>query len=284
MTNTSQRTDAGTSGPLTLDTVCSQLFDRFEHDPHRDRFQAAESYLTMRAMQLEMDGVDIDPGRFSAMREIIDKEMIPAYQHYEEQAQRIDARSAKRDWRRYVAVTVGLLEGIQLLATRGASLNPGFLLPTLVFEAGLGAGIYWATKQYDGLKRSAARNRLERVAALRGEEFETAQQYAGSHDTAWRGQVKAQAIEVLNLYDRPESFWKDYSQVKETDPRCHADVAAMDVNRFNSFVMPHVEEGLSDERRKARFDDLFFVAHAYWARKDRDYMDRTVENAIGGKR
>jgi hypothetical protein len=154
--------------------------------------------------------------------------------------------------------------------TRGRSIAPQVLIPTSILYALIGFIVYTATQYFDDLHLARARRSLER--SLEG--LETRVQIDADYDNRRQlldaDVLRAEALEILTHYERPEDFWRDYQRVREADPTVPAELRRLNLPAFEKFLKFHVDGQQSPVARQHRFNKLFLDAHEIFISRDRE--------------
>ena len=82
--------------------------------------------------------------------------------------------------------------------------------------------------------------------------------------------LRAEVLEILTHYSRPEDFWTDYRLVLQKDPATPADLKRLNLPAFEKFLKHHVDETFSAPARQNRFNNLFLEAHDVFISRDRE--------------
>jgi len=83
--------------------------------------------------------------------------------------------------------------------------------------------------------------------------------------------LRAEALEILTHYERPEDFWRDYRKVRQADPTVPAELKALNAQAFDKFLRFHVDGQHSEVARQHRFNRLFIEAHEVFISRDREH-------------
>src|SRR5262249_14602875 len=142
-------------------------------------------------------------------------------------------------------------------------------IPTAILYTFLGFIIYTAAQYLDELQINRARRRLEKsIEALEGK-AQTDAAYDQRRQLLDADILRAEALEILTHYQKPEDFWRDYRRVREADPTVPGELKALNAPAFDKFLKFHVEGHHSSVARQQRFDRLFFEAHEILLSRDR---------------
>ena len=134
---------------IDLESVCDDILSLFEQDLPQDKSKTIDEYFQQRRKEEEIAVGTIDESRYGALRQVFEQDILPAYISYREKKDAILKKSKERKVWKYVVGVVIASEIFEAIASRGKSLSPGVLLPTLPLEAAFGYGLYWALSKWD---------------------------------------------------------------------------------------------------------------------------------------
>ena len=157
------------------------------------------------------------------------------------------------------------------MLTHGRSILPPVLIPTAILYSFIGFIIYSAAQYFDDLHLSRARKRLEKSIESLELKVQTDIDYDQRRQLLDTDILKAEALEILSHYERPQDFWRDYRKAREADPGVPAEVRALNLPAFERFLKFHVTGQYSPVARQNRFDRLFIEAHELFVSRDREH-------------
>src|SRR6266850_2110005 len=178
------------------------------------------------------------------------------------------ARNAS--WGSTFLAPVAVVEVLEAILTRGRSMAPQVLIPTVILNAFIGFIIFTAAQYIDDLFIGRARKRLEKTLEHLDDKVRTDVDYDNRRELLDADVLRADAMEILTHYDQPDSFWRDYLKVREADPTVPAEVKALIVPAFERFLRFHVDGQYSEVARQHRFNSLFIEAHQILLSRERD--------------
>ncbi|MFO1501963.1 MAG: hypothetical protein U1G07_26905 [Verrucomicrobiota bacterium] len=258
---------------LQLRKISKDLIDRADRGaiPPERLGQWFDDYFVDQLKRAEMEHAEVDTKLYEGLRVLAKAEVLPLYDRFQKETERIRHRRDGRKLWRYVLGTVGVLEILEVWLTRGRSMLPQVLVPTAIFYSFLGFVIYTAAQYLDDRLLTRARREFE--AALEGidQKVLTDVNYDNRRDLMQAEVLRAEALEILLHYERPEDFWRDYQRIREADPTTHAMVAALNAPAFDKFLKFHVQGGHSATARQHRFNRLFLEAQEVFVSRNREH-------------
>jgi len=257
---------------LELKRVSKEVIDHVEKSmvPDKGLSKAVDDYFIQLVKQEEMRRADINPKLYDSMRGLVRQEVLPLYEQYRRETARIRERRQNRKLWHYVLGTVAFIEGVEAILTRGRSMAPQVLIPTVILNSFLGFVIFAGAQYFDELLLRRARKRLEasldnlEAMALTDLEYDDRRQLLDADV------LRAEALEVLTHYTNAEDFWADYRKVREADPTVPAELRRLEARAFEKFLRFHVEGELSAAARQHRFNRLFLEAQEVFINRDRE--------------
>ncbi len=257
---------------LQLKNISKEIIDRAEKAmiPDKGLPKAVDDYFIQRFKQDEMEHTEVDARLYDGLRSMVQVEVIPLYQQYRQETGRIRERKQRRKLWQYVLGTVAFLEILEALLTRGRSIAPQVFVPSAILNCFIGFIIYTAAQYIDDLQLARARKRLERSLEGMEVKVQTDVDYDNRRELLEADVVRADALEILAHYREPDDFWRDYAKLRKADPTLPAEVKALEVPAFDSFLRLHVEAQLSSPARQQRFNRLFIEAQEVLISRDRE--------------
>jgi hypothetical protein len=257
---------------LQLNRVSKEIIDYAEKTmvPDRGLSKAVDDYFVQRLKEDEMQHADVDPRIYDGMRRVVQAEVLPLYEQFRRETERVRERRQKRKLWQYVLGTVGFIEVLQLVLTRGRSLAPQVLIPTVILNTFVGFILYAAAQYLDDLLLGRARRRLEHALEGLENRVETDLAYDHRRELMDNEVLRAEALEILTHYLEPESFWRDYYRAREADPTLPAEVRSLELPAFEKFLGLHAQGQTSTVARQHRFNRLFMEAHEVFLARDRE--------------
>ena len=255
----------------TLLDVCMDLFAKLEASLITNRQEFIDAYFATLVKQDEMATLWTEPAYYDHLRTVIQREVLPLYDHYSAIRERVLERTEQRSWPKYCLWAIGICLGLELFFTEGRVLRPPMLLPAVVVDGLLGYGLYYLVsfRETSALKR-ARRNLLNSIR-----ELDTQHDVAKRYDTfrAYTGGelLTAELELLLASYASPDEYWTDYYAVRKADPTTPAALEKLGIKRFNGFLELHVSGTYSPEARQQRFNALFLLAHKTFILNDREH-------------
>ncbi len=257
---------------LELKRVSKDVIDHVEKTMVGDQglSKAVDDYFIQLVKQEEMRHADVNPKLYDSLRGVVRQEVLPLYEEYRKETARVRERRQGRKLWYYVLGTVGFIEVLLMLVTRGRSMAPSVLLPTLILNSFLGFMIYGTAQYFDDLLLRRARQRLEDSLESLESRAVVDVEYDDRRQLLDAEVLRAEALEVLTQYEAPESFWRDYVRVRQADPTLPAELRRLEAPAFEKFLRFHVEGQMSAPARQNRFNRLFLEAQELFVSRDRD--------------
>lgn len=258
---------------LELKRITKDIIDQAEGGivPEARLPKMVDDYIIQRLKQDELEQAEVDPKIYDGLRAMVHAEVLPLYEQYLAEVTRIRERKQRRKLWQYVLGTVAVIEGLELILTRGRSLAPQVLLPTAILDCFLGFIIYTAAQYLDDRHLAGARKRLERSIEGLDQRVQTDVAYDNRRQLLSAEVLRAEALEVLAHYRRPEDFWRDYRKVRAADPTTPAAFQALQVPAFARFLKFHFDGLDSAAARQHRFNRLFLEAQETFINRDREH-------------
>ena len=255
----------------TLLDVCMDLFAKLEASLVTNRQEFIDAYFATLVKQDEMTTLWTEPAYYEHLRTVIQKHVLPLYEHYCAIRAQVLERTEQRSWPKYCMWAIGIGLALELVFTEGRLLRPPTLLPALVIDGLVGYGLYYLINYRDAaaLKR-ARRNLLNSIRDL-DTQHEVAKRYEVFRKYTGGDLLTAELQLLLASYASPDEFWKDYYAVRKADPTQPADLEKLGIQRFHGFLELHVNGAYSPEARQQRFNALFLLAHKAFILNDREY-------------
>ncbi len=266
----------------TLLDVCMDLFSKLEASLVTNRQEFIEGYFATLVKQDEMATLWTEPAYYEHLRTVIQKEVLPLYDHYCAIRAKAQERMEKRSWPKYCLWAIGICLGLELLFSEGRVLRPFALLPALGVDALVGYGVYYLVnfREASALKR-VRRNLLNSIREI-DTHHEVAKRYEIFRTYTGGDLLTAELQLLLASYASPNEFWTDYYAVRKADPTTPGAMENLGKNRFNDFLKLHVSGTYSHAARQQRFNALFLLAHKAFILNDRE--NYVLNNLIAGKK
>src|SRR3954468_5158284 len=228
---------------LQLKQVSKEIIDHAEEAlvPEKGLSQVVDNYFIQRLKQDEMTYAEVDSRLYEGLRTMVKKEVLPLYELFRSQTARVRERRQRRKLWQYVLGTVAVVEVLEAMLTRGRSLAPQVLIPTLILNAFIGFIIYTAAQYFDDLFINRYRKRLECAVENLDSKVRTDVDYDQRRELMDADVLRAETLEILTHYERPEDFWRDYTRVRQADPTVPAEVKGLNAPAFARFLKFHVE-------------------------------------------
>ena len=254
----------------TLLDVCMDLFGKLEASLVTNRQEFIASYFATLVKQDEMTTLWTEPAYYEHLRSVIQKEVLPLYDHYSAIRAKMLERTEQRSWPKYCAWAIGIGLVLELFFTEGRLLRPPVLLPAVAVDGLLGYGLYYLLnfREESALKR-ARRNLVNSIREL-DTQHEVAKRYEIFRTYTGGDLLTAELQLLLASYASPQEFWSDYYAVRKADPTTPAALEKLGLKRFNGFLELHVNGAYSPEARQQRFNALFLLAHKAFILNDRE--------------
>ncbi len=255
----------------TLLDVCMDLFAKLEASLVTNRQEFIAAYFATLVKQDEMTTLWTEPAYYEHLRTVIQKDVLPLYDHYCGIRAKVLERTEQRSWPKYCLWAIGIGLALELLFTEGRLLRPPMLLPALAVDGLVGYGLYYLVNYRDAstLKR-ARRNLLNSIREL-DTQHEVAKRYEIFRKYTGGDLLTAELQLLLASYASPSEFWSDYYAVRKADPTTPAELEKLGIKRFNGFLELHVNGAYSPEARQQRFNALFLLAHKAFILNDREH-------------
>ncbi len=237
--------------------------------PEKGLSKVVDDYFIQRMKQDEMEHAEVDARLYDGLRQMVQAEVVPLYEQYRRDTERFRERRQHRKIWQYVLGTVAVCEVLEALLTHGRSVAPPVLIPTAILYSFIGFIIYTAAQYFDDVHLARARKRLEKSIEGIERKVQTDVDYDQRRQLLDADMLRAEALEILTRYERPEDFWRDYRKVREADPSVPAELRALNVPAFERFLKFHVNGEYSAVARQQRFDRLFIEAHEVFVSRDR---------------
>jgi hypothetical protein len=266
---------------LQLNRISQEIIDHTEKAvvPDKGLSKVVDDYFIQRLKQEEMQHAEVDTRLYEGLRRVVQAEGLPLFEQYRQETARCRDRRQKRKLWQYVLGTVGIIELLGAVLTRGRSLAPQVLIPTVIVEAFIGFILYTAAQYLDDLYLARARKRLEKALELLEAKVQTDADYDNRRELMDNDMLRGEALEVLTQYEKPADFWRDYQKVRTADPTAPSELAKLGLPAFDRFLKFHVDGRTSTVARQHRFNRLFIEAHEIFVSRDRDHY---VENHLQG--
>lgn len=258
---------------LQLKQVSKDILSHVEQSvvPARGLPKVVDDYFVQRLKEDELSHAEVDPRLYEGLRNMVKAEVLPLYEQFRLETDRIRERRQKRKLWQYVLGTVAVFEVLEAMVTRGRSIAPQVLLPTAILDSFIGFVIYIAAQYVDDLQLARARRRLEKSIEGLERKVQTDADYDNRRQLLDTDILRAEALEILTHYAQAQDFWRDYVRVREADPTLPAEVRALNVPAFDRFLKFHAQGDLSPVARQQRFNRLFIEAHEVFLSRDRDH-------------
>jgi hypothetical protein len=252
----------------TLLDVCMDLFGKLEASLVKNRQEFIDAYFATLVKQDEMATLWTEPAYYEHLRTVIQKEVLPIYDHYCAIRAKVLERTEQRSWPKYCLWAIGIGLALELIFTEGRALR--MLLPAVAINGLLGYGVYYLLnfREEAALKR-ARRNLLNSIREL-DTQHEVAKRYEIFRTYTGGDLLTAELQLLLASYASPKEFWNDYYAVRKADPTTPADLERLGIKRFSGFLELHVNGAYSPEARQQRFNALFLLAHKAFILNDRE--------------
>jgi hypothetical protein len=196
----------------TLLDVCMDLFTKLEASLVTNRQEFIDAYFATLVKQDEMATLWTEPAYYEHLRNVIQKDVLPLYDHYCAIRAKVLERIEQRSWPKYCLWAIGIGLGLELILTEGRALR--MLLPAVAVDGLVGYGLYYLVNYRDAstLKR-ARRNFLNSIREL-DTQHEVAKRYEIFRQYTGGDLLTAELQLLLASYTSPEEFWNDYCAVR----------------------------------------------------------------------
>lgn len=266
----------------TLLDVCMDLFGKLETSLVTNRQEFIEGYFATLVKQDEMATLWTEPAYYEHLRNVIQKEVLPLYDHYCSIREKALERMGKRSWPKYCMWAVGVCLFLELLFTEGRVLRPTMLLPAVAVDGLVGYGLYYLVnfREASALKR-VRKNLLNSIREI-DKHHDVAKRYEIFRTYTGGELLTAELQLLLASYASPNEFWSDYYAVRKADPITPGAVENLGKNRFNDFLKLHASGTYSQAARQQRFNALFLLAHKAFILNDREHY--VLNNLMADKK
>jgi len=238
--------------------------------PEKGLPKVVDDYFIQRLKQDEMQQAQVDPRLYEGLRKMVKAEVVPLYEQFRQDTFRVRERRRNRKIWQYVLGTVIVCEALEAGLTRGRSIAPQILLPTVILYSLIGFIIFTATQYIDDLYLARARRRLEKSIENLEEKVQTDIDYDNRRQLLDTDVLRAEALEILTHYEKAQDFWRDYLKIRQADPTTPTEMKALNVPAFEKFLKFHVDGQHSEVARQQRFNRLFIEAHEVFVSRDRE--------------
>jgi hypothetical protein len=257
---------------LQLNKVSKEIIRHAEEAlvPEKGLPKVVDDYFIQRLKQDEMHQAQVDPRLYDGLRKLVKAEVVPLYERFLQETERIRERRQKRKVWQFVLGAVGICEVLEAVLTRGRSIAPQILIPSAILYSLIGFIVYTATQYIDDLYLNRARKRLEKSIEGLEEKVQTDIDYDNRRELMDTDVLRAEAMEILTHYDNSADFWRDYIKMREADPTTPTESKALNIPAFEKFLKFHVDGQHSEVARQHRFNRLFIEAHEVFLSRDRE--------------
>jgi len=258
---------------LQLKRISKDIIDHAEKAfvPEKGLSKVVDDYFVQRLKEDELQHADVDARLYEGLRKMVKAEVLPLYEQFRLDTARIRERKQRRKVWQYVLGTVGFCEILEAVLTHGRSIAPQVLIPSAILYSFIGFIIYTAAQYLDDLQLTRARNRLEKSFESLERKVQTDADYDNRRQLLDSDVLRAEAVEILTHYDRPEEFWRDYKKIREADPTVPSELKALNVPAFEKFLRFHLDGQHSAVARQHRYNRLFIEAHEVFISRDREH-------------
>jgi hypothetical protein len=257
---------------LQLKRISKEIIDHAEQAmvPDSRLPKVVDDYFIQHLKEDELQHAEVDARLYEGLRKTFQSEVLPLYEQYRLEAARIRERKQKRKVWQYVFGALGACEILEALLTRGRSIAPQVLIPSAILYGFIGFIVYTAAQYLDDRQLARARNRLEQSLEGLDRMVQTDADYDNRRQLIDADVLRAEALELLTHYERPEDFWRDYQKVRQADPTVPGELKTLNVPAFEKFLKYHVDGQHSPVARQHRFNRLFIEAHEVFISRDRE--------------
>jgi hypothetical protein len=266
----------------TLLDVCMDLFSKLETSLVTNRQEFIDGYFATLVKQDEMATLWTEPAYYEHLRNVIQKEVLPLYDHFCGIRAEMLARMEKRSWPKYCARAIVICLVLEMLFTEGRVLRPTMLLPAMAADGLLGYGIYYLVnfREASALKR-VRKNLLNSIREI-DKHHDVAKRYEIFRTYTGGELLTAELQLLLASYASPNEFWSDYYAVRKADPTTLAELEKLGCKRFDDFLKLHIHGTYSHAARQQRFNALFLLAHKAFILNDREHY--VLNNLMADKK
>ncbi|MFC1696964.1 hypothetical protein ACFL1H_01415 [Nanoarchaeota archaeon] len=245
---------------INLESITEDLIEIFENEIVRDKHVRVDEYCQQK----------FDSESYKEISDLVKHEILPMYKKYENQKSLILQKQKKRTLPPYIIGTIAGLEVFELVLTRGISLTPIFLFPSLIVEGGLGYVFYKIAHYSDTNKIINEKNILLEAVRIKDKMYLNTKRFESIKELKEGELSQADAYSLLNKYKKPEHFWAHYDKVIAMDPSNENAIDLIDIGPFEDFLEKHVNGEYSKEVREKRLNDLYIYAHKYFIEADKE--------------
>ena len=165
-----------------------------------------DNYFVGELKRAEMEHAEVDPNLYDGLLRLAQTELAPLYEAYREQRDRILIRRQNRKLWPYVLGTLGILELLESVLTRGRSLLPQLLIPTAIFYSFIGFLIYGASQYIDDLQLRRARNQFQAALERLDRRVQTDSEDDQRRQLMQADVLAAETLEILRPLHAPGRF------------------------------------------------------------------------------
>jgi len=254
----------------TLLDVCMDLFGKLEASLVTNRKEFIDAYFATLVKQDEMTTLWTEPAYYEHLRTVIQKDVLPLYDHYCSIRAKVLERTGGRSWPKYCVWAMGICLGIELFFTEGRLLRPTTLLPALAVNGLLVYGLYYLVNYREASAVKRARKNLLNTIRELDTQHEVAKRYEIFRTYTGGDLLTAELQQLLASYQDHKEFWHDYYAVRQADPTTPGELEKLGIKRFSGFLELHLNGAYSPEARQQRFNALFLLAHKAFILNDRE--------------
>ncbi len=258
---------------LQLKAISKEIIAQAEDTlvPAKGLSRAVDEYFIQRLKEDELRHAEVDASLYEGLRKMVKVEVLPLYEQFRLNTAHLRDRRHKRKVWTFVLGTVGVCVFLEAILTRGRSIVPQVLIPTAILYSLIGFIVYAATQYVDDLRLARARKHLERSIEGLEAKVQTDAAYDNRRQLLDADVLRAEAVEILARYDRPEEFWRDYLKVRQADPTVPSELKPLNTPAFERFLKFHVGGLHSEVARQHRFNRLFIEAQEIFMGRDRQH-------------
>ncbi len=257
----------------SLATLAPELFERLEATDAVDGPRVIHDFFVERIKADEMAMNSVNPSHYCLLEELVQRDILPLYEQFAAKKNTILARQSQRALWKYVLGTVFGLEILESLLTRGRSLTPQLMIPSILMESVLGASLFYFANKLDGWRIRLARSQFFQAIEGLDKKLLVDQQYDAFKEAMGADElVRAEAMEILSQYPKATDFWQDYRRVCQADPVYSEDRKRLGVPAFDRFLELHLKGVYNEVARQRRFHQLFLLAHQVFMDRDPNYI------------
>ena len=259
------------TGSLDLESMSRELFTKLEEDRAPPARQVINNIVQTYSQRQEMFGYGCDAQERNTLTNILENDVIGAYDRFCQRREDILEQRKDRKWVSYLWKAALGIGAVVAVASK-LKMNPGKI-------AGIAGGsllasttAYWIKHHWDQVKIDGAEKKFYQEVSEVEQRAKTNASYRLFRKETYGAEISQLEVDVTcSPYQSGQQFFADLKKLNSADPVKYEEFSKLNLPHFSGFIAPHLQGVLSGNEREARYKQMHLKAQEHFVQHDTDY-------------